>query len=92
MQPMTQEMLKSEYKDISPGDMATVRLSKDVCIVGCIVLAKTFMLGKVLYTVAVPTGETTSNPECGCLVNANVFIDGRLYVRWENLDSVFVIE
>lgn len=90
--PIVPEMPQREYKDINPGDVATVRLSKTVCIQGCIVLAKTYMLGKLLYTVAVPTGERTSNEESGCLVNANVFINGLIYVRWENIDSCFVLE
>ena len=83
--------LQYEYAEINPGDCVTVRLSETICIQGCMVLCKTHAFGKVLYTVAVPTGEKTERDDIGCLANSLVFMNGYMWVRWENIDSVFVL-
>ena len=82
----------SSYQKIEVGGKATMRISDEIIIKDCIVLAEVLTQGKVLYTVAVPTKQSVDEPNgfnMGGVVTSTVFINGMVYVRWENLDGAF---
>lgn len=91
MSELQQEDLKGQYREINPGDVVTVGISARFIAEGCVVLSKSYIPGKILYTVAVPTDIESERPDdIGCLVNSLVFLNNKIWVRWENIDSVFI--